>query len=78
MKKFMFSAIAMIAFVGSSMANTAEVEYNKVLVLEKSCEEKAMDYVDGINGLTVMQAYYAYTGYLDACNAGKKKSVSAN
>ncbi len=26
MKKFMFSAVAMIAFVGSSRANTAEIE----------------------------------------------------
>jgi hypothetical protein len=28
MKKFMFSAIATIAFVGSSMASTVEVEFS--------------------------------------------------
>ncbi len=32
MKKFMFTVIAMIAFVGSSMANTIEIEELKVVL----------------------------------------------
>ena len=74
----MFSAFAMIAFIGSSRAGSVEIKDQKVVQVVKSCEEKAIDYVDGMNGLSSMEAYYAYTGYLDACNAAKKKSISAN
>ena len=78
MKNFIFSAVAMIAFVGSSRAGSVEIKDQIVVQVVKSCEEKAMDYVDGMNGLSSMEAYYPYTGYLNACNAAKKKSISAN
>ena len=47
MKKFMFSAIAMIAFVGSSMANTSEIkelslEVESNLVVLANCSQYAM------------------------------------
>ena len=71
MKKVFLSAIMMIAFVGTSMANTKEVNEAEKVEVEKTCEEKAMDYADGISG-TDMEVYYAYTGYLDACNAANK------
>ena len=71
MKKFMFSAIAMIAFVGSSMASTSEVKENAKILLEKSCEENAMDYTETVSG-TDMEIYQAYVGYFKACNDAKK------
>jgi hypothetical protein len=79
MKKVIFSAIAMIAFVGSSLANTAEIQDQKLIVLVKSCEEQAMDYTDGISG-TDMEVYHAYTAYLAACraNTGPKQLKKAN
>jgi uncharacterized protein YcfL len=76
MKKFMFSSIAMIAFVGSSMANTSNVKENAKILLEKSCEEKAMDYIDNISGSDV-EIHQAYVGYLKGCyDATKQKSLS--
>jgi hypothetical protein len=74
MKKVIFSAIAMIAFVGSSMANTCEIKEEQKLLLEKSCEEKAMDYTDNIHG-SDMEIYQAYVGYLRACNDAKKNTL---
>jgi hypothetical protein len=43
MKKVIFSAIAMIAFVGTSMANASEIKKSEVFLVVKTCEEKAMD-----------------------------------
>jgi hypothetical protein len=51
MKKFMFSAVAMIAFVGSSMANTAEVTESSEIksknstVVELDCKQAQKDAV---------------------------------
>jgi|GEM_PF-5943002 len=42
MKKFMFSAIAMMAFSVGSMANTLESE-NKTLILSNVCDSIAHD-----------------------------------
>jgi hypothetical protein len=80
MKKFMFSAVAMIAFVGSSMASTSEVRKVEVLVVEKTCAEKAMDYLDARdpnNVMTSSQAHEVYTSYYSGCvNATKQVSLS--
>lgn len=35
MKKFIFSAIAMIAFVGSSMANNSQINVDKLMMMEQ-------------------------------------------
>lgn len=75
MKKVIFSAIAMVAFVGTSMANTSENLNLKLLVAEKTCEEKAMDYADAMSGSDV-EVYWPYTAYLDACNASKKPKTN--
>ena len=75
MKKFIFSAITMIAFVGSSMANTSEIKEVQKLLLEKSCEEKAMDYTETVYG-SDMEIYQAYVGYLKACNDAKKNTLT--
>jgi hypothetical protein len=73
MKKVIFSAIAMIAFVGSSMANTSEIK-----IIEKSSDPKLTKkqcddaYAASINyyrnnGATMAQATaYAQAGR-DAC-----------
>jgi len=75
----MFSAIAMIAFVGSSMANTSEVKKAEVLVEEKTCQEKAMDYVearDPNNLMTNAQLHEIYSAYYTGCVNATKGKVS--
>ena len=74
MKKVIFSAVAMIAFVGSSMANTSEIK-----IIEKSSDPKLTKkqcddaYAASINyyrnnGATMAQATaYAQAGR-DACH----------
>ncbi|WP_026978917.1 hypothetical protein [Flavobacterium tegetincola] len=47
MKKFIFSAVAMMAFVGSSMANTSDIK--KILTDDPKffeCFDKAIAYAD--------------------------------
>jgi hypothetical protein len=74
MKKFMFSAIAMIAFVGSSMANTSEVKNEQIIQEEKTCLEKAMDYANQISG-TDVEIHNAFVGYLRGCKDATKKTA---
>jgi hypothetical protein len=77
MKKVIFSAIAMIAFVGTSMANASEIKKSEVFLVVKTCEEKAMDYLDARdpnNVLTSTQAHEIYTAFLSGC-ANTNKSV---
>lgn len=61
----------MIAFVGTSMANTKGSKEVEDVEIEKTCQEKAMDYADGLSG-TDTEVYYAYHGYLTACEAANK------
>ena len=71
MKKVVFSAIAMIAFVGSSMGNTVEVKEEKI-ELGESCESKAMDflnYIDPDNELDAVTAHNYYRSHLEGCYA---------
>jgi hypothetical protein len=62
MKKFMFSAIAMIAFVGSSMANTVEIKNLELTLPARDCMKEAKDAED---------AAFAATGnYGESLDAG--------
>ena len=70
-KKFIFSAIAVVAFVGSSMANSYELrELKNVLIEDLTCEERAMifmDYMDPNGTMNDVEAYNYYRGYLESC-----------
>ena len=62
----------MVAFVGSSMANTAEVKVIKMELEGQTCIERAitfMDYLDPNNEMDPVEAYDYYRGFIDACNA---------
>ena len=53
MKKLVFTALAVVAFSGIAMANTAEVKTSSLKVEqveEKTCKEKAVDIYEGIIG----------------------------
>lgn len=81
MKKFMFSAIAMIAFVGSSMANTTEVKSAEVAVTrdcmqEARAAEDATFAATGNYGASVAAGLNALAGCLETTTP--KKSVSIN
>jgi hypothetical protein len=76
-KKYIFSLTAMIAFVGTSMANASEIKKSEVFLVVKTCEEKAMDYLDARdpnNLLTSKDAHEIYTAFLSGC-AQTDKSV---
>jgi hypothetical protein len=74
MKKFIFTAIAMVAFSGISMAGTLEEKTD--LTPPKSCEDKAIDYINatwpGQNYNSDQQAQMAneYNAFLAGCNGG--------
>jgi hypothetical protein len=59
MKKFMFSAIAMIAFVGSGMANTVEIQNLESSLPPRDCYKEGTDARD---------AAYAATGNMNTAN----------
>ena len=69
MKKLVFTAIAVIAFSGVSMAETREAK--KEVLPPTDCQTKAMDYIDNVydkDGThTAMQNYDAYHAYLAGC-----------
>lgn len=76
MKKFIFSAIAMVAFAGSSMANTIEVETVKMKTVEteemrqlNTCDNvAAATYNAGISlGMSTSDAYEVSLGAYKAC-----------
>jgi hypothetical protein len=71
MKKVIFSAIAMIAFVGSSMANTLEVE--KIETPPQSCISSAIFQVneyEQINGcLSDTQYNFMLQHYFNKCQS---------
>ena len=77
-KKLLFSAVAVLAFNGVAMANSAEVKdevvisiQSKLIILAESCETKAMDYIDrdydsdGVH--SAMENHDAYQAYLAGC-----------
>jgi hypothetical protein len=59
MKKFMFSAVAMIAFVGSSMASTIEIQNLDLTLPARDCYKEGTDARD---------AAYAATGNMNTAN----------
>lgn len=69
MKKVIFSVIAMVAFVGSSMANSIATEEEKEA--EKvdcvSVAIAALDAADPNNTMTIRQANAFYQGQYNAC-----------
>jgi hypothetical protein len=78
----MFSAVAMIAFVGSSMASTSEIKNLESAMPPRDCHKEGTDARDAV---------FAATGNLHAANdagldvmascleaTGPKKSVSIN
>jgi len=77
MKKFIFSAIAMVAFSGSSMANTIEVDetfgsQNEILELEKSLFPCSDAYFSNVSlliyvGLTESEARDVAQKVYDKC-----------
>ena len=79
MKKFMFTVIAMIAFVGSSMANTIEIEELKssTPIDCMAVAAAALDVADANNTMTPIQAGLFYQGQYDAC-IKSTKSLSTN
>jgi hypothetical protein len=69
MKKVIFSAVAMIAFVGSSIANTVAIEEEKV-VAQVDCVNvaiAALDAADPNNTMTQSQSDAFYQGQYNAC-----------
>jgi len=84
MKKFMFSAIAMIAFVGSSMANTSEVKSLDATAVTRDCMREARAVEDaafaatGDYGASVDAGLGALADCLEATGPKVKKSVSIN
>lgn len=74
MKKFMFSAVALVAFSVSGMASTGEENLMlkdlslTTVVVKKNCDKLANDVMDAYeaNGYTVEEAYeYGLTAYTD-------------
>jgi hypothetical protein len=70
MKKFMFSAVAMIAFVGSSMAADIVAEEEKKNSETVDCVAvagAALDAADPNNNWSTERAARFYLGQYDAC-----------
>jgi hypothetical protein len=74
MKKVIFSAIAMIAFVGSSVANTVEVEKEKIAVEEiaTDCKKYAsaavkIETLAAEQPMTQSQYAATYSSYYNFC-----------
>ena len=70
MKKFVFSAVAMMAFLMGSMANTiAEKTLDGIIVVD--CYQVATDVVNQINsemgGLSSMEQYRLFSIAYDLC-----------
>jgi hypothetical protein len=59
MKKFMFSAIAMIAFAGSGMASTIEIQNLDLTLPARDCHKEGTDARD---------AAFAQTGNMNTAN----------
>jgi hypothetical protein len=83
MKKVIFSAIAMIAFVGSSMASMTEVESAEVAVTrdcmqEARASEDATFTATGNYGASVAAGLGALADCLEATTPKVRKSVSIN
>ncbi len=83
MKKVIFSAIAMIAFVGSSMANTAEVKSAEVAVTrdcmqEAKNAENATFAATGNYNASIAAGLGALADCLEATGPKVKKSLSIN
>ncbi len=82
MKKFMFTAVAMIAFVGSSRANTEEVKSLDAIAVTRDCMQEARDAENetfaatGNYNTSIAAGLGALTDCLEA--TGPKKSVSIN
>ena len=81
MKKLFFTAIALVAFSGISMASVVEVKVEKdVPVLKVDCVKvaiAAMDAADPNNVFTHEQAYEFFQGQLHACYKSPKQ-LTAN
>jgi hypothetical protein len=84
MKKFMFSAIAMIAFVGSSMASTVEVKGLEAMKVTRDCMQEAIAAEDatfaatGNYNASIAAGLNALAGCLEATTPQVKKSLSKN
>jgi hypothetical protein len=80
MKKFMFSAIAMIAFVGSSMAaavNSDIAFFNKE-VAQDECVNKAYAYMeirDPEGKLDAVTYHNIYQAFLQGCFEGSGRTT---
>ena len=74
MKKLLFSAIALVAFSGVSMANTIEEERTIDCV---QVAIAALDAADPNNTMTNVQAHNFYQAQYNACEKSKK-SLSAS
>jgi hypothetical protein len=73
MKKLVFTAIAVIAFSGVSMAETKEVEETNVAV--SLCEDIAIVVMDNWYGsqfLTDVGFIYAYRAIVEDCDSGRE------
>jgi len=83
-KKVIFSAIAMIAFVGSSMGNTTEVKSVEAVAVTRDCMQEARAAEDaafaatGDYGTSVDAGLGALADCLEATGPKVKKSVSIN
>jgi hypothetical protein len=80
MKKFMFSAVAMIAFVGSSMASTIEGELELAdPPTIAGCIAKAMAHLDAISAYSTMtdrQILAEFNKKFDECYGTKSTSFN--
>jgi hypothetical protein len=82
MKKVFFSAIAMIAFVGSSMANNiAENEAVEIVIGELDCMDKATKHMNKVDpgfrydSTLRWEIYYAYYTACMECPNDKITSI---
>jgi hypothetical protein len=84
MEKFMFNAIAVIAFVGRSVANTSEIKILDAIAVIRDCMQEARAAEDatfaatGNYNASVAAGLNALAGCLEATGPTVKKSVSIN
>lgn len=76
MKKLFFSAVALVAFSGVSMANTIEVEQDFKEEKGDHCQEFAMDFMafyDDDEDISIVEYNQAFQDILNWCYSQNSK-----
>jgi hypothetical protein len=80
MKKMIFSAVALVAFSVSGMANEIEEEKVETVINTRDCFSEAIDFLNRIdpnNQLSDREGAKLMNAYIASCEKGKK-SISVN